>query len=51
VRTSLLGSLGGWTRYEAEPTAGDTRHMVDDIARERAVYQALKAADEVAAAL
>ena len=29
----------------------DTRHMVDDIARERAIYQALKAADEVAAAL
>ena len=25
--------------------------MVDDIARERAIYQALKAADEVAAAL
>lgn len=29
----------------------DTRHMVDDIARERVIYQALKAADEVAAAL
>ena len=31
--------------------AGDNRRMVDDIARERAIYQALKAADEVAAAL
>jgi hypothetical protein len=29
----------------------DTGHMVDDIARERAIYQALKAVDEVAAAL
>ncbi len=28
----------------------DTRHMVDDIARERAIYQPLKAAGEVAAA-
>src|SRR6266480_3067965 len=39
------------TRSEAEPAVRDTRHMVDDIARERAIYQALKAADEVAAAL
>jgi immunity protein Imm1 of predicted polymorphic toxin system len=31
--------------------AGDTGRMVDDIARDRAIYQALKAADEVAAAL
>ena len=31
--------------------AGDNRRMVDDSARERAIYQALKAADEVAAAL
>ena len=30
---------------------GDTGHMVDDIARDRAIYHALKAADEVAAAL
>ena len=30
---------------------GDNCHMVDDIARERAIYQALKAADELAAAL
>jgi hypothetical protein len=31
--------------------AGNTRGMVDDTARERAIYQALKAVDEVAAAL
>jgi len=31
--------------------ARDTGHMVDDIARDRAIYHALKAADEVAAAL
>src|SRR5437667_11372567 len=30
---------------------GDNRRMVDDSARERAIYQALMAADEVAAAL
>ncbi len=29
----------------------DTGRMVDDTARDRAIYQALKAADEVAAAL
>jgi len=29
----------------------DTRLMADDAARDRAIYQALKAADEVAAAL
>jgi hypothetical protein len=29
----------------------DTGRMVDDIARDRAIYHALKAADEVAAAL
>lgn len=29
----------------------DTRRMVDDTARDRAIYHALKAADEVAAAL
>jgi len=32
-------------------TVGDTGHMVDDTARDRAIYHALKAADEVAAAL
>ena len=31
--------------------AGDTGRMVDDTARDRAIYHALKAADEVAAAL
>src|SRR5690348_788721 len=31
--------------------AGNTSHMVDDTARDRAIYHALKAADEVAAAL
>jgi hypothetical protein len=30
---------------------GNTEPMVDDVARERAIYQGLKAADEVAAAL
>ena len=30
---------------------GDTGRMVDDTARDRAIYHALKAADEVAAAL
>jgi hypothetical protein len=29
----------------------DTGHMIDDTARDRAIYHALKAADEVAAAL
>jgi hypothetical protein len=38
----------GW---EAEPAARDTRCMVEDNARELAIYHALKAADEVAAAL
>jgi hypothetical protein len=38
-------ALGG------EAITRDTCHMVDNIARERAIYQALKAADEVAAAL
>jgi len=44
-------SASGGTRSGAGPAVRDTRHMVDDIARERAIYQALKAADEVAAAL
>jgi hypothetical protein len=30
---------------------GDTGRMIDDTARDRAIYQALKAADEVAAGL
>jgi hypothetical protein len=37
--------------WEAESVARDTRRMVDDNARELAIYYALKAADEVAAAL
>src|SRR5438876_10806301 len=41
---SVPGLVGG-------PAAGDNRRLVDDSARERAIYQALKAADEVAAAL
>jgi len=39
------GRLGG------SAGAGDTRPLLDDTARERAIYEALKAADEVAAAL
>jgi len=35
----------------AELPMRDTCRMVNDVARERAIYQALKAADEVAAAL
>src|SRR5215468_132373 len=34
-----------------EAGCGDTGRMVDDAARDRAIYHALKAADEVAAAL
>lgn len=39
----LIGSHPG--------AAGNISHMVDDTARDRAIYHALKAADEVAAAL
>ena len=35
----------------ARHAVGDTGRMVDDVARDRAIYHALKAADEVAAAL
>ena len=35
----------------ARQAVGDTGRMVDDTARDRAIYHALKAADEVAAAL
>ncbi len=35
----------------ARRAVGDTGRMVDDTARDRAIYHALKAADEVAAAL
>jgi hypothetical protein len=47
-RVPELGTRG---RREAEPSARDTRRMVDDNARELAIYHALKAVDEVAAAL
>jgi hypothetical protein len=36
---------------QAARAAGDTGAMVDEDARDRAIYQALKAVDEVAAAL
>ena len=39
------------TRVRPAEGAGDTGRMVDDTARDRAIYHALKAADEVAAAL
>ena len=35
----------------ASGAAGNTSHLVDDTARDRAIYHALKAADEVAGAL
>ena len=35
----------------AKHASGNTGRMVDDTARDRAIYHALKAADEVAAAL
>jgi hypothetical protein len=61
--TAAPGSPGPWTPrdlrrvpaqrqgWEVEPAVRDTRRMVDESAREWAIYQALKAADEVAAAL
>lgn len=42
---------GGATPSAAKRTAGDTVGMVNDTARDRAIYHALKATDEVAAAL
>jgi hypothetical protein len=44
----LYAQVRGWV---AEPAARDTRRMVDDNARELAIYHGLKAVDEVAAAL
>jgi hypothetical protein len=44
----LVRDQQGW---DAEPAARDTRQTVDDDARELAIYHALKATDEVAAAL
>jgi hypothetical protein len=43
------GVAGG--NLHVAQAAGNTGHMVDDTARDRAIYHALKAADEVAAAL
>jgi hypothetical protein len=40
-----------WPPGQYEALVRDTDRMVDDNARDRAIYQALKAADEVAAAL
>jgi hypothetical protein len=48
------GALARWDRsvpVRQGAAPGENRHMVDDSAREQAIYQALKAADEVAAAL
>jgi hypothetical protein len=49
-RSSALPAVRarGWI---AEQASGNTDRMVDDTARDRAIYHALKAADEVAAAL
>jgi hypothetical protein len=43
--------IGACLRVPPKEAAGDTGRMVDDTARDRAIYHALKAADEVAAAL
>jgi hypothetical protein len=44
-------SRGACPRLHREAGFGNTGRMVDDTARDRAIYHALKAADEVAAAL
>jgi hypothetical protein len=49
VPRTVLGTLVA--RVLAASSAPDTGHMADDMARDRAIYHALKAADEVAAAL
>ena len=62
IRSSATSgaTLGGMTRYSVVRLPGTTRQrgaardtgaMVDEDARDRAIYQALKAVDEVAAAL
>jgi hypothetical protein len=38
-------------QHPSDPGTRDTARMIEDAARDRAIYQALKAADEVAAAL
>jgi hypothetical protein len=50
VITCLPGINGKSSQDEPGPVR-DTGFMVDDTARDRAIYHALKAADEVAAAL
>jgi hypothetical protein len=45
------GTRSAQVKGAGRPSARDTDRMVDDIARDRAIYHALKAADEVAAAL
>jgi hypothetical protein len=47
---SVSAQLPGY-RLDGESVMGILACMVDDTARERAIYQALKATDEVAAAL
>ena len=48
---SWPGRLGPAPMGLVEAGRGNTGRMVDDAARDRAIYHALKAADEVAAAL
>jgi hypothetical protein len=54
-RMAGLDQSPGWGRAGSRNPEGtvvrDTVRMVDDTARDRAIYHALKAADEVAAAL
>ena len=51
VRPAVRPGIGHQVDREAEPSSRDTRRMVDDNARELAIYHALKAVDEVTAAL
>ena len=47
----MSGTAGIPVVHDGEDVKRDTGRMVDDEARDRAIYHALKAADEVAAAL
>jgi hypothetical protein len=51
ARSRGAGAKGGGCHRLISGAEGNTGHMVDDTARDRAIYHALKAADEVAAAL
>jgi hypothetical protein len=51
LRRSMTLPTGSGKVLRDEAGCGDTGRMVDDTARDRAIYHALKAADEVAAAL